>query len=76
MRDTPYGGGIHASTAARMWYNDRMKTLIEANPFLHDRRTRERLLRENARQSSVFEGARGLPKEPGHPRSAKRRSKA
>lgn len=38
-----------------------MKSLAETNPYVRDPETRRRLIARNARQSSVFEGARGLP---------------
>lgn len=38
-----------------------MASLIDTNPYLRDPEERARMLEENARQSSVFEGARGLP---------------
>jgi len=38
-----------------------MKTLAKSNPYLRDAETRRRWLEENARESSAFEGARGLP---------------
>lgn len=45
-------------------YNNGMdpKPLTETNPYLRDPETVRRRLAENARQSSMFEGARGLPK--------------
>jgi len=52
-----------------------MKSLLESNPYLADPEYREAMLRDNARQSSIFEGARGLPVQPAR-RSRKRRSKA
>jgi hypothetical protein len=52
-----------------------MKSLLKSNPYLADRRSRKAMLRQNARQSSIFEGARGLPDQTvGRVRS--RRSKA
>lgn len=41
-----------------------MASLIDTNPYLRDPEERARMLEENARQSSIFEGARGIP----HPR--------
>ena len=37
-----------------------MASLLETNPYLRDPETRQRMLEENAYQSSVFEGAQGL----------------
>ncbi len=52
-----------------------MKSLLESNPYLADPVRRKAMLRHNARQSSVFEGAQGIPAQPAEgPR--KRRSKA
>ena len=39
-----------------------MPSLAETNPYLCDPEMRRRLLADNAWQSSVFEGARGLPR--------------
>lgn len=39
---------------------DMKKTLIHTNPYLRDPARREALLRRQALNSSVFEGARGL----------------
>lgn len=50
-----------------------MASLIESNPYLRDPEVRRRFLEENARQSSIFEGARGLPPVTQSP-SRKRRS--
>jgi len=54
-----------------------MKTLPQSNPHLRDAETRRRWLEENARESSAFEGARGLPSG-GHRgrRACRRRSTA
>ena len=52
-----------------------MKSLLESNPYLADPEYRRAMLYENARQSSIFEGARGIPTQP-LGRSRKRRSKA
>lgn len=38
------------------------KPLIETNPYLRDPKKREEMLERNARESSAFEGARGLKK--------------
>ncbi len=38
-----------------------MKSLLKSNPYLADPKNRKAMLRDNARQSSIFEGARGLP---------------
>ncbi len=46
----------------QLWYNQAMKPLIETNPYLRDPEQRRRMLEENAYASSVFEGARGLPR--------------
>jgi hypothetical protein len=37
-----------------------MASLAETNPYIRDPERRRRLLEENALDSSVFEGARGL----------------
>jgi ribosomal protein S3 len=37
-----------------------MKSLLESNPYLADPEYRRAMLRNNARQSSIFEGARGI----------------
>ena len=39
-----------------------MATLIDSNPHLRDDEERRRMTEENARESSMFEGARGLPR--------------
>ena len=39
-----------------------MSALIATNPYLRNARRRRRWLAENARESSAFEGAKGLPK--------------
>jgi hypothetical protein len=39
-----------------------MKSLVESNPYLRDPKKRRQMLEENARASSMMEGARGLPK--------------
>lgn len=60
-----------------MGYNQGMKkSLIETNPYLKDPAERMRLLTENAWESSVAEGARGLPRPEAQPLPPKRRSKA
>ena len=41
-----------------------MKSLLQSNPYLADPQTREEWLWQNARESSMFEGARGLPHHP------------
>jgi len=41
-------------------YNRGMRTLAESNPYLRDPKKRRAWLEENARESSAFEGARGL----------------
>ncbi len=53
-----------------------MKTLIESNPYLRDPQTRRRWIEENARDSCVFEGARGLKPVTPQPEPARRRSRA
>ena len=50
-----------------------MTSLIKSNRYLIDPARREAMVRDNARQSSVFEGAHGLSAQPLRP---KRRSKA
>jgi len=52
-----------------------MKSLLESNPYLADPELRKTMLYDNARQSSVFESARGIPAQPPG-RLRKRRSKA
>jgi hypothetical protein len=54
---------------------DLMKSLLESNPYLADPKLRKAILYDNARQSSIFEGARGIPAQP-HGRLRNRRSKA
>jgi hypothetical protein len=51
-----------------------MKSLLKSNPYLRDPARRKAMLRHNARQSSIFEGARGIPAQPPE-RPRKRRSK-
>lgn len=41
-----------------------MPSLIESNPYLRDPETRRRMIAQNVYDSSVFEGAVGLPKPP------------
>jgi hypothetical protein len=43
---------------------DVMKSLLKSNPYLADPVHRKAMLRNNARQSSIFEGARGIPAQP------------
>jgi hypothetical protein len=52
-----------------------MKSLLKSNPYLADPARRKAMLRNNAWQSSVFEGARGIPAQSLCP-SRKRRSRA
>jgi hypothetical protein len=52
-----------------------MKSLLESNPYLADPVRRKAILRHNARQSSIFEGARGIPAQAAEP-TFKRRSRA
>ena len=52
-----------------------MVTLLQSNVYLQDALTRERMLQSNARQSSIFEGAR-LPQFPRQGTSARRASMA
>jgi len=51
-----------------------MKSLLQSNPYLADPAYRKAMLHENARQSSIFEGAQGIPAQARGP-SRKRRSK-
>jgi hypothetical protein len=51
-----------------------MASLAETNPYIRDPETRRRLLEENALDSSVFEGARGLTSSQPQPKNRKRRS--
>lgn len=39
-----------------------MPSLLKTNPYLRDPRKRRRMLEEESRESSMLEGARGLPK--------------
>lgn len=50
-----------------------MASMAETNPYLRDPERRQRMLEENARQSSFYEGARGL-KMPSHSSSPERRA--
>ncbi len=52
-----------------------MPSLAESNPYLSDPERRRRLLAVNAWQSSVFEGARGLPRPDSSQREASLRSR-
>jgi hypothetical protein len=52
-----------------------MKSLLKSNPYLADPVNRKAILRHNARESSIFEGARGIPAQPLGPLRS-RRSKA
>ena len=52
-----------------------MATLIQSNLYLQNAKMRDRMLRENARNSSIFEGARLPPIARQRP-SAKRTSMA
>ncbi len=52
-----------------------MKSLLESNPYLADPKLRKAMLYDNARQSSIFEGARGIPAQP-RGRLRQRRSRA
>jgi len=38
-----------------------MKSLLKSNPYLADPAARRAMVRSNARQSSIFEGAHGIP---------------
>ena len=51
-----------------------MKSLIQSNRYLADPANRKAMVRDNARQSSVFEGAHGLSAQPR--RLTQRRSRA
>ena len=53
-----------------------MKSLAKTNPYIRNAATRHRWLEENARESSVFEGARGLSRPGPQPPAPKRRVKA
>jgi hypothetical protein len=52
-----------------------MESLLQSNPYLADPRNRKAMLRQNARESSILEGARGLPARAAAP-VHKRRSRA
>jgi hypothetical protein len=52
-----------------------MSSLAETNPHLRHPETRRRLLTDNAWQSSVFEGARALPRPDTGQRKALSRSR-
>jgi hypothetical protein len=41
-----------------------MKSLLKSNPYLADPASRRAMVRHNARQSSLFEGARGISAQP------------
>jgi hypothetical protein len=51
-----------------------MASLAETNPYIRDPETRRRLLEEDALDSSVFEGARGLKPSSAQTEPGKRRS--
>ena len=57
-----------------------MASLLETNPYLRDPETRRWMLKENALNSSAFEGARGLksryPQPPSAPCATARKKKA
>jgi hypothetical protein len=53
-----------------------MASLLETNPYLRDPETRRLMLEEDAYQSSVYEGARGLPRPAQSFTASKRRSMA
>ncbi len=46
------------------------KPLTETNPYLCDPEVVSRIIREDVRQSSIFEGAKGLPRDTNQPGSA------
>jgi hypothetical protein len=50
-----------------------MSSLSKTNPYIRDLHTRQQWLEENARESSVFEGARGLSRDSSHRSSRVRR---
>jgi hypothetical protein len=52
-----------------------MPSLAETNVYLRDPERRRRMLADNAWQSSVFEGARGLPRPEADQRGSSRRSR-
>jgi hypothetical protein len=54
----------------------RMPSLSKTNPYLRDAGVRQRIVAENARESSHFEGARGLPALPHRSDSPNRRETA
>jgi hypothetical protein len=51
----------------------RMPSLSKTNPYVRDAGVRQRVVAENARESSHFEGARRLPVLPHRPDSFNRR---
>jgi hypothetical protein len=51
-----------------------MASLAETNPYMRDPEMRRRMLEEDALDSSVFEGARGLKPLAPHKKPHKRRS--
>ena len=53
-----------------------MASLAETNPYLKDPTLRNKMIAEDALQSSIFEGARGLTLPPGYGDEDKRRSTA
>ena len=50
-----------------------MGPLIKTSPYLHNVMIRRRVVAENARESSMFEGARHLPPVPQRSGSSNRR---
>jgi hypothetical protein len=53
-----------------------MASLAEKNPYLRDPVERRKMVEEDARQSSIFEGARGLKPVPAQPEPDSLRSMA
>ena len=63
-----FPSGIADSSLPR--YNNAMPSLIETNPYLRDPKRRAQMIAQDVYDSSVFEGATGLPK----PQSVKLRT--
>ena len=56
----PVGAFLSLAGGGKTEYNGGMKSLLQSNRYLANRRTREAWLRQSALESSIFEGARGL----------------
>lgn len=51
-----------------------MGSLVKTNRHIRNRRRRDEMFESDARNSSIFEGARGLPGKKNHTGRRKRRS--